>query len=92
MAGQHGDTACIVTDQILQASPNLNCCVPVVGKCQNTVRILASCAHQIGDAMHQHAGLARSGASQYQYIGLFAVVGDDTLLARVVERFDNRSP
>ena len=42
--------------------------------------------------MHQHAGFARSRPRQHQDIGLFAVVGDDSLLDRIVQVFDNAAP
>ena len=49
-------------------------------------------AYEIGDAMHEYASLAGAGAGQYEYVRLFPIVGDDALLDRMLQAFDDGPP
>jgi hypothetical protein len=64
----------------------------VVGQRQDAARVLAAHPHQVGDAMHQDARLARAGAGEDQHIRVLAIVGDDTLLHRVGQGLDDLAP
>ena len=71
---------CVVAHQLREAAANLDGCVAVVGKRHDTARILTPHPDEVGDAMHQHAGLARARPGEHQHIGLLPVVRDDTPL------------
>ena len=92
VAGQHGHTAGVVADQFLEAAADIDRGVAVVGQREDAVRVFPPDADQIGDAVHQHPRLAGAGAGEDQHVGLFPVVGDDTLLVWIPQAFDDGTP
>ena len=89
VAGHDVDAAGVASDQFVEAPPRFHRRVAVVRQCQNASRILATHADEVGDAVHQHPGLARSRSREHQHVGALAVVGDDLLLGPVAELPDD---
>ncbi len=85
MAGEHGHTVGLVADQVPQPPAYLRGGVAVVGQGNDALGPLPSHLDQVGDAVHQHPGLARAGPGQHQHVGIFPGVGDDPSLHRVVQ-------
>ena len=92
MAGEHRHPAGVVSDQVREAAPDLDRGVPVVGESEDAARVLAPGAHQEGDAVHEHPGLAGAGTGEHQHVHLLPVVGDDSLLGGVVQALDDGPP
>jgi len=92
MAGEDGDAFGIVADQPGEALADFHGGVAIIGEGKDAARILASRPHQIGDAMDQYPCFSRTGTGQHQHIGTFAIIGDDPLLYRVIQGFDNGPP
>ena len=42
--------------------------------------------------MHEHAGLAGTGTGEHKYVRLLPIVGDDALLDRILQAFDDGPP
>jgi hypothetical protein len=92
MAGEHSNASGIVTDQGGQTLSNLDGSVTVIGERENAAWILSPDAHEIGDPMHKHARLPGTRASKHEHVRPLLVVRNDSLLNRVLQRFDDSSP
>ena len=92
MAGEHGHAASVITDQFHKTPSDIDGCVSIVREGQYSTGVLPSHAYQPGDAMHQHASLAGTGASERQHVGLLPFIGDDSLLNRVFQALDDGAP
>ena len=92
VAGEHRHSASIIANQVRKAAPDFYRRVPVVGQGQDPARVLAPGAHQVRNAMHEHPGLAGTGAGEHQHVGLLAVVGDDALLRGIAQALDDCPP
>ena len=92
MASQNGHAPRVIADQVSEAAADVDRRVAVVGQGQDAVGVLAAHADQIGDPVDQHSRLARAGPGEHQHVGLFPLVGDDALLDRVLQSFDDGPP
>ena len=92
VAGEHRHAAGVVAEQVLETATDLDRSVPVVGQREDATGVLSPCAHEVRDSMHQHPGLAGAGACEHQHVGLLPVVGDDSLLDRIVQALDDGAP
>ena len=92
VAGEHHHAACVVAYQVLQPAADLDGGVAVVGQRQDASGVLAPGTNQIGDAMHEHPGLARAGPGEHQHVRGLAVVCYQVALVGVVEALDDLGP
>ena len=92
MAGEDGDAPGVGAKQRLQAAPDLDSSMTVVGQGHNAAGVFPSYADQVGDSVDQHPRLAGAGAGQHQHVGLLAVVGDNTLLIRILQVLNDGLP
>ena len=92
VTGGHRHAARILTEQIKQAPPDLRGGVAVVDQRQDAVGVLPPDTDEIGDAVHEDARLAGTGAGQHEDTRLFPVVGHDPGLVGVAQGFDDRTP
>ena len=92
VAGEDGDAVGPIADQVVEPLADLHRGVAVVGQGQNGTEGLPPDADQVGDAVHQHPGLARSRTGQHQDVGAFAVVGHDAALDRIVQALNDPAP
>ena len=92
VARQDRDALGVVADQSGETAAYLDRGVPVVGQRDDTARLFAAHAYQVGDPVHQHPRLARAGAGQHQDVRPFPVVGHDALLDGVPQILDDAPP
>ena len=89
---QDRDALGVVADQGGETAADLGRGVPVVGQRDDAAWLFAAHPHQVGDPVHQHPRLARTGAGQYQDVRPLPVVGHDALLDGVPQILDDVPP
>ena len=92
VAGEHRHAARVVADHLREPAADIDGGVTVVGEGEDAPGVLPPDADQPGDAVHQHARLARTGACEDQHVGPFPLVGHDALLDRVTQALDDGAP
>ena len=92
VAGEHHYSPRVVVDEICQASANLHRGVPVVGEREYATGVLAPCAYQVCDTMHQHPRLAGAGPGKHEHVGLLPIVRHDSPLDGILKALDDGPP
>ena len=92
VAGMDQNAAGVVPHQFREATADFHRRMPVVGQGDDAPGVFAPHPQQVGDAMHQHPGLAGTRAGEHQHIGLLTVVGDDALLVGVLQALHDAAP
>ena len=92
VTGEHDDAACVVPDELREATANLHGRMPVICQRKDGARILAAHPHQVGDSMNQHPGLPGARAREHQHVRALAVVHHDAALIGVSETVHDLVP
>ena len=87
--GHYEDTPGVLPDEFVEALPDFHRGVTVVGQGDDRSGRFSFAPQQVGDAVHQHPGLAGPWPGDDQDAGLDPVVADDVLLGPVVQVGDN---
>jgi len=92
VAGEHQHPSRVVAYELGQSAADLDCGMSVVGEGEDAPGVFALDSYQVGNAVNQHLGLARTGPGQHQHVGALAVVSHEVALGGVLEALHDVAP